>query len=135
MFINIPTDISSQAFSTIVIDKDYVRVYPLTVDATPLNYNSFLPERTGNNKLNSTFVNNDNLNGTRNFTQQDVQTPSQFVNEEIVQTITTTEAKQSISPIQPNFTTPKLKIPTLQQTIIQSTVKPSFVQKYSQIDY
>ena len=41
LFINIPTDISSQAISTISINKDYVRVYPLTVDATPLNYNSF----------------------------------------------------------------------------------------------
>ena len=40
-FINIPTDLSSQAISTISINKDYVTVYPLTVDATPLNYNSF----------------------------------------------------------------------------------------------
>ena len=38
LFINTPTDISSQAFSTISFNKDYVRVYPLTVDATPLNY-------------------------------------------------------------------------------------------------
>ena len=37
--INIPTDISNQAISTISISKDYVRIYPLTVDATPLNYN------------------------------------------------------------------------------------------------
>ena len=50
-------------------------------------------------------------------------------------TTTTTEAQRSISPIQPNFTTPKLKNPTLQQTIIQSTVKPSVAQKYSQMDY
>ena len=97
LFINIPTDISSQAISTISTDKDYVRVYPLTVDATPLNYNSFFPERTGNNSLNSTFINNDNLNGTRNLTQQDIQTPSHFVNEEIVETITTTEAQRGIS--------------------------------------
>ena len=94
----IPTDISSQAISTISINKDYVRVYPLTVDATPLNYKSFFPERTGNNSLNSTFINHDNLNGTRNLTQQDIQTTSHFVSEEIVETITTTEA-QSISPI------------------------------------
>ena len=33
------------------------------------------------------------------------------------------------------FTTPNLKNPTLQQTIIQSTVKPSVAQKYSQMDY
>ena len=106
MFINIPTDISSQAFIHIFINKDYVRVYPLTVNATPLNYNSFLPERTGNNSSNSTFINNDYLNGTRNLTHQDKQTTSHFVNEENVETITTIEAQRSISPIQPSFTTP-----------------------------
>ena len=78
------TDISSQANSTISIHKDYDRVYALTIDATPLNYNSFFPERTGNNGLNSTFINHDNLNGTKNLTQQDIQTPSHFVSEEIV---------------------------------------------------
>ena len=41
LFINIPTDKSSQAISTISIHKVYVRVYPLTIDATLLNYNSF----------------------------------------------------------------------------------------------
>ena len=78
------------------MNKDYVRVYPPTVDATPLNYNSFFPQRTENNSLNSTFINNDSLNGTRNLTEQDTQTPSHFVNEEIVETITTTEAQRSI---------------------------------------
>ena len=107
LFINIPTDISSQAISTIPIHKDYVRVYPLTIDATTLNHYSFFPERAGKNSLNSTFINQDNLNGTRNLAQQDKQTPSYFVNEETVETITTTEAQQSNSPIQPNFTTPK----------------------------
>ena len=110
-------------------------MYPLAVDATPLNYNSFFPERTENKRVNSTFINNDNLNGTRNLTQQDIPTPSLFVSEEIVETITTKEAQRSISPIQPNFTTPKIKNPTLQQTIIQPTVKPSVAQKYSQMDY
>ena len=43
-FINIPTDITSQAISTISINKDYVRPYPLTVDATPLNNNSFFTD-------------------------------------------------------------------------------------------
>ena len=70
-----------------------------------------------------------------NLTQQDIQTQSHFVSEEIVETKTTTEAQRSISPIQSNFTTPNLKNPTLQQTIIQSTVKPSVAQKYSQMDY
>ena len=36
-FINLPTNKSSQAISTISIHKDYVKVYPLTIDATPLN--------------------------------------------------------------------------------------------------
>ena len=74
-FINRPTDISSQAISTISTHKDYVRVYPLTINRTPSNYNSFFAERTGNNILNSTLKNQDNFYGTRNPTQQDKQTP------------------------------------------------------------
>ena len=134
-FISIPTDISSQAMSTISINKNYVRVYPLTIDATPLNYNSFFPERTENNSSNSAIINRENLNGTRFLTQQDIPTPSHFVSEEVVETKTTTEAQRSISPIQPNFITPKIKNPTLEQTIIQSTVKPSVAQKLSQMAY
>ena len=42
--------------STISIKNDYVRVYPLRVDATPSNYNSVFPERTGNNSLKSTII-------------------------------------------------------------------------------
>ena len=134
-FINIPIGISSQTISTISIHKDYVRVYPLTIDATPLNYNSFFPERTGINSLNSTFMNHDNLNRKRNLTQLDIQIPSHFISEEIIETITTTEAQRSISSIQPKFTIPNLKNPTLQQTILQSTVKASVAQKYSKMDY
>ena len=69
---NTPQDISSQAISTISFHRDYVKVIPLTIDATPLNYNPFLPD-TQNNSLNSTVIHNENLNGTRNFTQQDIQ--------------------------------------------------------------
>ena len=48
-------------------------------------------DRTGNNSLSSTFINTqENLNGTKNRTQQDIQTPSHFVNEEIVETMPTT---------------------------------------------
>ena len=36
-FINIPQSISSQAISTISYQRDYVKVVPLTIDATPLN--------------------------------------------------------------------------------------------------
>ena len=88
-------------------------MYPLTIDASSLNYNLFFPERIGNNSLNSIFINNDNFNGTRNLTQQDIRTPSHFASKKIVETITTIEAQQRISPIQPNFTAPKLKNPTL----------------------
>ena len=45
LFLNIPIDISSQAINTTSIHKAYVKVFPLTIDATPLNYNSFLPNR------------------------------------------------------------------------------------------
>ena len=73
------------------------------------------------------------MNGARNLTQQDTQTPSHFINEEIVETIVTT-TQQSISPIHPNLTTPKPKNPTLQLTK-QSTVEPSVAPKYSHMDY
>ena len=66
-FINIPQDISSQAISTISFHRDYVKVIPLTIDATPLNYNIFLPD-TRKNSLNSTVIHNENLNGSRNLT-------------------------------------------------------------------
>ena len=68
LFLNIPTDISSQAIGTISIDKNHIKVFPLTTDATPLNYNSFLPDRKGNNSFNSTLIQQENLNGTRNLT-------------------------------------------------------------------
>ena len=134
LFLNIPIDISSQAISTITIHKDYVKVIPLTTDATPLNYNSFLPDRRPNNILNSTFVQQENLNGTKNFTQQDIQTSLHFINEEIVETIVTTTQK-SISPIHPNLTTPKPKTSILPQVTLLSTVKPSVDPKYSHMDY
>ena len=130
-FINFPQSISSQAISTISYVRDYVRVIPLTIDATPLNYNTFLPDMQ-NNSLNSTIIHNENLNGTRNLTQQDIQTPSHFINEEIVQTTTT---QQSISPIRPNLTTPRNTNSSQTQVTLQSTVKPSVAPKYSNMDY
>ena len=84
-FISLPTDTSTQAITTISINKDYVRITPLTIDATPINYNSIFNDREGNNSSNSTFVNQENLNETRNLTQQDIQKPSKFVKEEIVE--------------------------------------------------
>ena len=131
-FLNFPADISSQAINTKSFHKDYVKVIPLTIDATPLNYNTFLPD-TRNNSLNSTVIHNENLNGTRNLTQQDIQTPSHFINEEIVQTTVTT-TQQSISPIRPNLPTPKNTNTSLPQVTIESTVKPSVAPKYSHMD-
>ena len=134
-FINISQDISSQAISTISFHRDYVKVLPLTIDLTPLNYNTFLHD-TRNNSLNSTVIHNENLNGTKNLTQQDIQTPSHFnfINEEIVQTTAIT-TQQSISPIRPNLITPKNINTLLPQVTLQSTVKPSVAPKYSDMDY
>ena len=98
-----------------------------------MNYNTFLPDAR-NNTLNSTVIHNKNLNGTRNLTQQDIQTPSHFINEEIVQTTATT-TQQSISPIHPNLTTPRNTNTSLTQVILQSTVKLSVAPKYSHMDY
>ena len=69
-FINLPTDISSQATTTTSINKDYVRITPLTIDATPFYYKSKFTDREGKNSLNSTIINQEYLNGTRILTQQ-----------------------------------------------------------------
>ena len=130
---NFPVDISSQAISTKSFHKDYIKVIPLTIETTPLNYNTILPDAQ-NNSLNSTVIHHENLNGTRNLTQQDIQTASHFINEEIFQTTVTT-LQQSISPIHPNLTTPRNKNSTLPQVTLQSTVKPSVAPKYSHMDY
>ena len=74
------------------------------------------------------------MNGTKKHTQQDIQTPSHFINEEIVQTTVTT-TQQKVSPIHPNLTTPRNKNPTLPQLTLQSMVKPSVAPKYSHMDY
>ena len=105
LIINFPNDISSQAIDTISVHPNFIKIIPLTIDATPLTYNTFLPD-TQTNSLNSTVINNENLNEPANLRQQDIQTPSQFINEEIVHTTVTT-TQQSISPIHPNLTTPK----------------------------
>ena len=131
-FINIPQAISNQAISTISFHRDYVKIVPLTTDATPLNYNTFLID-TRNNSLNSTVIHNEILNGTRNFTQQDTQTSSDFINEEIVQTTATTK-QQSISTIHPNLTTPRNTNTSLTQVTLHSMVKPLVAPKCSHMD-
>ena len=102
LFMNIPTDISSKEINTISIHKDYVKVIPFTIDATPLSYNSFPPNRIGNNSLNSTIMQQENQIETRNHTQPEE------VNEEVVEKIATT-TQQSISSIHPNLTTSRTK--------------------------
>ena len=127
-FINTPTDISSEVITTISINRDYVRITPLTIDATPINYISKFTDREGNNSLISISINQENLNGTRNLTHQDIQNLSHFVNEKIVETMLTT-TQQSISPIHPTLTFPKIKNTVFPQTTIQSTVKTSVFPK------
>ena len=105
-FFNIRTDISSQAITTVSINRAHVRITKLTIYVTHLNHNSIFTDRAGINSLNSVFISQDSLNGTRNLTQQDIQTPTHFVNREIVETMPTT-TQQSISPIHPTLTTPK----------------------------
>ena len=63
-----PTDISSQAISTISIHKDFVRVNPLIIDATRLNYNSVFLKEQEKNSLNFSFKTQANLNETRKLT-------------------------------------------------------------------
>ena len=100
-----------------------------------MSYKPLFLGRTGNNSLNITFINTqENLNGTRNLTQHTIQTPSHFVNKEIVETMPAT-TQQSISPIHPTLTTPRNKNTAFPQTTLQSTVKSSVIPKYSQMDY
>ena len=93
-------------------------------------------KRTCNNSLNSTFINTlENLNGTRNLTKQNIQTPSHFVNEQIVKTLPIT-TKRSISPSHPTLTTPhKENNIFFPPTTLQSTVTSSVVPKNSYVNY
>ena len=79
-FFKITTDISSAAITANSVNREYIELTPPTIDRTPLNYNARFTDRTGNNNLSSTFNNRqENLNGKRNLTHQDIQTPSHFV--------------------------------------------------------
>ena len=118
----------------LLAQKIYTKIILRYTDATPLNYNSFLHDRIRNNTLNSTVIQQENLNGIRNLTQQDIQTSSHLTSEEVVTTVVTT-AKQSISPIHPNLTTPRPKNPILSQVLLQSTVKPTIEPRYPHVSY
>ena len=90
---------------------------------------------TGKNSSKSTFINTqESLNGTRNFTQQDIQFTSRFINEEIVETGPTT-TQQSISPIHPTLTTYKNQKNSISTNENKIYSKPSVSPKDSQMDY
>ena len=96
LIFSIPNDISSTAIATISVQKDYLRVTLFTTDTTILNYTTVFKDRTSNSCLKSTFIKTqETFNGTGNLTQQDIQAPSHFVKEEIVETLPTT-TQQSI---------------------------------------
>ena len=87
-FFNIPNDISKAAITFVSVHRKKIGKTPLTTDTTNLNYNAVLNDKTSNNSLKSTFIKTqENLNATRYLTQQDIQTPSHFVNEEKVETL------------------------------------------------
>ena len=109
----------------ISINKNYVRTYPLTFDATTLTYHSFFPERTGNNSLNSTFINNDNLIGTKKSYTTRYTNPITFCKRRNCCNNNNNRSTTKHFTYSTQFYNSKIKSPTLQQTIIQSTVKPS----------
>ena len=89
-----------------------------------------ITERKESNSLNSTFINKqENLNGIRNLTLQDIETPSHFINEERVKTMPTT-TRQIISPIHPTLTTPHNKYTSFPETTSQRR-KLTFNEKQS----
>ena len=87
----------------------------------------------GSNSLNSTFIiKQENLSGTGKPTQQDIQTQSHFMDEELVETRPATTS-QRISP-HSSYTYNSKKNTPFTQATIQPTVKPSITPKYSQLD-
>ena len=67
-FVNTPNDISRAAVTTVSVHEVYLRVAPLSIDATPLNYKTTFKNKKSNNT--STFLNTqETFNGTRNLTQ------------------------------------------------------------------
>ena len=104
------TDISSTGITTISTHDDYVRITPLTIDATPLNYKAMFTDRTGNNSLNSTFINTQKmLNRTKLFHNKIFNSYHiSLAKNKIVETMPT-NTQQSISPIHPTLTTPQNK--------------------------
>ena len=78
-FVNITTNFSKTAIDTVSLHINCSTVTPLFIDATPLNYNTMLSDKTGKNSLNSTFKNTqETLNRTEILSQQYIQSPSLF---------------------------------------------------------
>ena len=132
LFFSKLNDISSEAIATISVHRDYLGVNVLLSLTDTLKYNTIVNDRTSNNSLISNFIKTqETLNGTINLTQQDIQTPSHFVNEEIVESLPTT-TQQNFPPFAQNLRHHTKKNPRI---TIQLTVKPSVVPKYSQMGY
>ena len=90
--------------------------------------------KTFKNSLNSNFINTrETLNGTKILTKKDIQTPLHVINQEVAETIPTS-TQESISPIHPTITKPINKN-NQTQTTLQSTVKPSVVPNFTQMEY
>ena len=71
--ISIPTDLSSTAITTVFVNKNYVRITPPTIAATPLDYNAIFTDRTGNISLNSTIIiTQEKRYKTKIFTQHNI---------------------------------------------------------------
>ena len=84
---------SSAAIATTSIHKDYLGVTPVKTDTTPLLFNAIFNDKTSNNNIISTLKNTQGtLNETErlSLSQQDKQTPENFVYEELS---TTTQQK------------------------------------------
>ena len=86
-FLNAPNNISNAAITTVSGLRECLRVTPLRTDTKPLFYNTTFYKI--HNKQ-------ENSNASLYLTIQNIQTPSHFTNDELVEILTTT-TKQSCS--------------------------------------
>ena len=103
MLISLPTDILGPASTIVSVHKGYVKITPVIIDATLLNHNTIFNDRRENSLKSKTINKQETLNRTKNLTQKDIQTPSHFINKEIVETRPKTTI-QNFSPIRPTLT-------------------------------
>ena len=77
LYFIIPNNFSRAASATFSVDKDYSKNTLVKTNTPPLIYNTMFNDMLFNTSLNSTFKNTEeNVNGTINLTQQNVQTAS-----------------------------------------------------------